>query len=113
MLGSPLWLSLLIAAVSVLISLYVVLWALVLSLWAVFVSVAVCAIGVLLMGVLFLLRRNALPMLAMAAAALVLAGISILLFLGCKAVTTAILRGTKKLLRRIGARFVKKEEAHA
>ena len=112
-LGSPLWLPLLIAAGSVLISLYVVLWALVLSLWAVFVSAAVCAVGALLMGVLFLLRRNALLMLAMAAAMLVLAGISILLFFGCKAVTMALLRGTAKFFKGMFRQFAKKEETYA
>ena len=42
-LGSPLWISLLIAAFAVIISIYAVLWSLIVSLWAVFVSLAASA----------------------------------------------------------------------
>ena len=45
MLGSPVWLSLGIAAAAVIFALYVSLWAVVVSLWAVFAALAVCAAG--------------------------------------------------------------------
>ena len=38
-LGSPIWLSLLVAGFAVLLSLFITLWSLILALWAVFVSV--------------------------------------------------------------------------
>ena len=44
-LGSPIWLSLLIAAAAVVLSLYIVLWSLILSLWAVELSLAVAALA--------------------------------------------------------------------
>ena len=43
-LGSPIWLSLLIAAFAVALSLFVVLWALIICLWAVFAAF-VCGAG--------------------------------------------------------------------
>ena len=47
-LGSPIWLSLAIAAFAVILSLYISLWAVIVSLWAVFVSLAAgSACGVL------------------------------------------------------------------
>ena len=44
-LGSPLWLSLGLAAIAVIFAFYVVLWSVSVSLWAVFASLAVCAVG--------------------------------------------------------------------
>ena len=44
-LGSPVWLSILIAAAAVIFSLYASVWAVIVSLWSVFVSLAVCAVG--------------------------------------------------------------------
>ena len=44
-LGSPIWLSLLIAAFAVIISLYAALWSVIISLWSVFVSVLACGVG--------------------------------------------------------------------
>ena len=41
-LGSPVWLPLLIAAFAVMLSLYVVLWSVIIVLWAAFVSFAAC-----------------------------------------------------------------------
>ena len=52
-LGSPIWLPLLLAAFAVALSLYVSLWAVILSLWAVFVSVAAGSISGVVLGVWF------------------------------------------------------------
>ena len=49
-LGSPIWLSLLIAALAVILSLYASLWSVVISLWAVFVSLIGCAFGGVVAG---------------------------------------------------------------
>ncbi len=43
-LGSPVWLSLGIAAAAVILAVYVSLWAVIVSLWAVFGALAVCAL---------------------------------------------------------------------
>ena len=60
-LGSPIWLSMLIAAAAVLFSLYVTVWAVVISLWAVDLSLAAGAAACIAGGVLFLLKGRLIP----------------------------------------------------
>ena len=56
--GSPVWLSLLLAAFAVILSLYAVLWAVVISFWAIFVSLAVSTLGGIAGGVFLLCKGN-------------------------------------------------------
>ena len=44
-LGSPLWISLILAAFAVVLAVYASLWSVIVSLWAVFASIAGCAFG--------------------------------------------------------------------
>lgn len=108
--GSPLWLSLLIAAFAVVIALYTVLWAVVISLWAVFASVAVCAPAGVLAGAVFLCNGNVTSGIAMIAAGLVCAGLAIFLFYGCRAVTKGTVRLTQKILLAVKRCFMKEEK---
>lgn len=96
-LGSPLWLSLGIAAVAVVLSLYVSLWAVIVSLWSVFASFAACAVGGALSGIVLMAGNNTPSGLAMLAAGLVCAGLAILAFYGCKAATKGVARLTKNI----------------
>ena len=52
-LGSPIWLSLLIAAFAVILSLYISLWAVIISFWAVFGSFIGCALGSIVSAFVF------------------------------------------------------------
>ena len=110
-LGSPIWLSLLIAAFAVILSFYASLWSVVISLWAVFGSLIGCAFGSVAAGVVFTCNGNALSGIAMLAAGIVCAGLSIFMFYGCKAVTGGTLILTKKIAVWIKNCFIKKEEA--
>ena len=83
-LGSPIWLSLLIAVFAVLLSVYIVLWSVIISLWAVAVSVAVCALAGLIAFAALALFGSFWQGAAMFGSGLVCAGIAILLFWGCK-----------------------------
>jgi len=83
--GSPVWLSLLIAVIAVILSLYVVLWSVILSLWAVFVSLAACALAGILGGAAFAFGISPLTGAALIAAGLVCAGLTVFLFFGCRA----------------------------
>lgn len=96
-LGSPIWLSLSIAALAVVLSLYVVLWSVVASLWAVFGAVAACFVGGVLACVIFAVGGSTASGMAMLAAGIVCAGLSIFMFYGCKAATDGALTLTKKL----------------
>ena len=105
-LGSPIWLSLLIAALAVVLSLYSSLWAVIISLWAVFVSFAGCAFGGVAGGVCFAIDGHGHTGIAMIATGLVCAGLAIFLFYGCNAVTKGTLRMTKNIFLKC---FSKKE----
>ena len=110
-LGSPIWLSLLIAAFAVIFSLYVVLWAMIICLWAAFASVLACAIGAIIGGTVLACNGNAPTGIALIAGGLVCAGLSIFVFYGCKAATRGVLILTKKIALWTKNCFRKKEEA--
>lgn len=110
-LGSPVWLSLAVAAFAVTLSLYISFWAVIISLWAVFGSFVGCAFGVTVAGLGFALGVNGLVGMAMIGAGVICAGLSIFVFYGCKAATKGILLLTKKMAIWIKNCFVKKEAA--
>ena len=104
-LGAPIWLSLLIAAVAVVLSVYISLGGVIISLWAIFASFVGCAFGGIVGGA-FLAFTNGASGVFLIGAGIFCAGASVLLFHGCKAAT----KGTawlcvypvKKLLRKGG-----------
>ena len=96
-LGSPVWLSLGIAAAAVILAVYV-------SLWAVFGALAVCALFSLPACAFFAARGC-----VAAGLAFLSAGLAILMFFGCKAATGGILRLTKEFTLWMKNCFIKKE----
>ena len=110
-LGSPIWLSLGISAVSVILALYGSLWSVIISLWAVFGSLVGCSFGSMVAGIVFACNGNALSAIALIAAGFVCAGLFIFMFYGCRAVTKGFLILTKKIAVWIKNCFIKKEEA--
>ena len=106
-LGSPIWFSLGIAAVAVIFSLYIALWSVIISLWAVFASFVGSFIGGLVAGIIIACTGNALPGVAVHAAGLICAGLSIFAFYGCKAATRGFLLLTRKTAIWIKNCFVK------
>ena len=109
-LGFPIWFSLLLSGFAVVFSIYVVLWSVIISLWAIFVSVAISSIAVIVAGIILICTGNALTGVAMFGAALICAGLSILMFFGCKAATKGILLLTKQIGIWIKNCFIKKGE---
>ena len=109
-LGSPIWLSLIIAAFAVILSLYVTLWALVVSIWAVFVSLIACALGGAIAGIVFCVTGKALAGLALLSAGFVCAGLAIFLIWGCKAATRGAAVLPRTITRGIKNRREEKEE---
>lgn len=111
-LGSPIWISVLIAIFavifSVILSVYVVLWSVVISLWAVEVSFIACAVGGIAAGIVFFATNHLEAGLFMIGAALICASLSIFLFFGCKGATKGIALLTKKMALGIKSCFVKK-----
>lgn len=108
--GSPLWLSLGIAAVAVVFSLYAILWALILSLWAVFGAFVGTSLGSLASGIL-LAANGVLPSgLVLLAVALICASLSLFLFYGVKAASKGAVRLSLLLIHPIKNRPWKKEK---
>lgn len=110
-LGSPIWLSLLIAAFAVMFSLYVSLWAVIISMWAVFAALVCCAVVGIAAGVIFACGGNGLTGIAVIGAAIICAGLSIFLFFGCKAATKGTLVLAKRLVVWMKNCFIRKEAA--
>ncbi len=109
--GSPIWISLLFAAFLVIFAAYVVLWSLIVSLWAIEVSSAACSLVGIISSGLFLIRGKAITGIAMIGVGAFFAGMSILLFFGCKEATQYIIRLTKKMALGIKSFFIGKEDA--
>lgn len=110
-LGSPIWISLGVAAIAVIFSLYVSLWSVIISLWSVFVFLAACAFGGVVACVVLAIEGWGMTGVAMLAAGMVCGGLSIFMFLGCKAATKATVILTKKIAMWIKNCFMRKEEA--
>ena len=110
-LGAPIWLSLGVAAAAVVLALYVSLWAVIVSLWTVFGALAVFAVGSVPVCIIFIAGGNLFSGVAMLAAGIVCAGLSIFLFYGCKETSRGILMLTKKITILIKSCFIRKEEA--
>lgn len=109
-LGSPIWISLLIATFAVILSLYVVLWSVIISIWTVFVSLACCAICGIVAGIVFTFIGNCITGIAIIGTGIICAGLSIFCFLGCNAATQGTLLLTKKITLGIKNRFAGKEK---
>lgn len=109
-LGSPVWLSLLIAALAVLFSVYVVLWSLLIALWAVFGSFVCGALGGAAAGIILAFQGKALTGLAMIGAGCVCAGLAVFAFFGCRAATKGVLMLTRRIAVRTKQCFISGEE---
>lgn len=110
-LGSPVWLPLLVAVFAVVLSVYIAIWAVDISLWAVFVSVAVGVLAGLAGGVLLSVMYGGLGGITLICAGIVCAGLSIFLFFACREITRGFLWMTKKLLVATKKKFARKEGA--
>ena len=110
-LGSPIWLSLLIAAFAVGLSLYIVLWSVVICLWAVALSLAASVFACLFEVFVYQKAGNLGGAIFAGGAALACAGLAILMYFASLAATKGCARLTKKMILGIKSWFVGKEAA--
>ena len=108
--GSPIWLSLLIAAFAVVISVYAVLWSVIASAWAVEAALMGGSLGGAIGGVILLCVGRVPVGLCWIAAALVCAGLSIFGLVGCLKATKGMAVLTKKIALAIKRCFVGRKE---
>jgi uncharacterized membrane protein len=106
--GSPVWVSLLIAIVAVVFALYVSLCAVVISLWAAFVSFVVGVVGAVALGIGYSASGNLPAGLTLIAAGCVCAALAIFVFIGCKIATKGTLWLARKMVFGVKNRFVRK-----
>ena len=109
--GSPIWLSLLIAAFAVVFAIYLSLWSVIISVWACEASSCACVLGGILAAVfLFVTGQNVFAGVIMIAASIVFVGVSILLFFVCREASKGMVWLTKKITLWIKSCFLRKEE---
>lgn len=107
-LGSPIWLSLLVATFSVLISLYAAIWSVAVSFWAAFVSLIASGGAGIVAGVAVAIFQNTSAGVALVGLGLACAGLSVFLFFGCKAMTKGMVFLTKGLALGVKKLFIGK-----
>lgn len=108
-LGLPLWLPLLIAAFAVILALYIVIWSIALSLFASSFALAGSSIASLLAIIAQLSEFNFAGALFFFGAALVCAGLAILLFITGVYASKAIIILTRRIVLYIKNSFIGKE----
>lgn len=110
-LGSPLWLPLLLTVVILILTVYVVLWVVILSLYAVNLCVAAGAVAGIAGSFLWIPAGNMAQFVFVLGAGLMCAGGTVLLFFGFNQITKGICWVSKWILQRLKGRFVRKGEA--
>ena len=110
-LGSPVWLPLLLAAGIIVLALYIVLWAVIVSLYATDLSVAVGALGCIAVFFLFLFTGFPVQAVLSLSAGLICAGLAILLFLLFNQIARAAAFLSKLPVRWLKKKFTRKEDA--
>ena len=107
--GSPVWLSLVVAAVAVVISVYAVLWSVVVSLWSTVAAVAVSAIASLIGAPVLFATGFGWTGLMLIGASLFLSGLAMFAFFGSFYATKGMWFLSKQIFLLIKRAFVRKE----
>lgn len=108
--GSPIWLTLLIAAVVIVFALYAVLWSLVASVWAVGVALAGTFLLSIAALVLLCIQGSVGAGLVLLGLGVFCAGLAIFLWFGAMAATKGAWWLSKKFLLLMKSCFVRKEK---
>lgn len=98
-LGSPIWLSLLLTAIVLVLTIYIVIWAVIISFYSAILSLAIGGIAAIVSCAVFIFCGNAAQGALFLGGGLVLIGLSILSFFGCNQLAKyAVILGKKILL---------------
>jgi len=103
-LGSPVWLPLLLAGAAVVAAVYVVMWAVVISLYAMTLSFAAGALSGVLGGIVHLVSGKPLPALVLVGLGLACAGFAILAFHLSNLTARGVLAVGKRIAQWIGGK---------
>ena len=109
-LGSPIWLPLLLAAAIIVLAVYIVIWSVIITLYAVDLTFAAGGIAGIAAILTYIANGNIPGALLFFGAGFVSAGLAILLFFGFNQITKYILLLSRKFLLNIKALFIRKGE---
>ena len=110
-LGSPVWLPLLLAAAIIALAVYIVLWSVIIVLYSVDLSLAAVAAGGIAGAAVLLFSGEFLQAAFMIGAGLVCGGLAVLFFFVCNLAAKGIIILTKKTVYGIKRAFTGKEKA--
>lgn len=108
----PIWFSLAVAAASVVFSVYVAIWSIVISLFATDLALALSVPVCIFTVFVYLKAANPAGAFFSAGAAVLCAGLAILLFFGCVWISRAVIKLTKGMILSTKYAFVGKEDAN-
>lgn len=110
-LGSPVWLSLILSVFAFGFSLYISIWTVIVSLWSVFVALVGSFLGGAVAGILVACCNSVTTGFIVLSVGIICGGLSVFAFFGCKAATKGCLLFTGKFVLWLKNRFMKKEDA--
>ena len=108
-LGSPIWLALLVSVIAVVISVYAVFWSVWISVFAAAVAICVSSLGGVVLAVVAFWQANSGVGIFFVGATMALLGLGVLALYGCGYLLRAILWISKKTWLFIKSCFVKRE----
>ena len=108
--GSPLWLSLLVAVLALILSLFVSMWSVALCIWAVFAALLLCGMGGILMSGILLCSENPAAAFVLLGASIFALGLSVFAYYGAKYLTLGAWLLTRKSSKCLSRIFRRKEE---
>ena len=107
--GSPVWFSLIIAALAIMFSVYVVIWSVIFSLWAVDLAFCASSVACVIAGLVMIVRGGGSAGLLLIGAGFILGGMSVFLFFGCLAATKGAAVLTKEIAAWMKSMFIRKD----
>lgn len=108
--GSPIWLSLLLSLIAVLFSLYIIGWSIVISIWAILISLIAVLVAGIVLTIISLFSNIYIVALSYLGATLVILGLTILMHYVCKTITRLYIKLTKLIVLSIKKKMLKRGE---
>lgn len=108
--GSPIWLSLLLSLIAVLFSLYIIGWSIVISIWAILISLIAVLVAGIVLSIISLFSNIYIVALSYLGATLVIIGLTILMHYVCKIITRLYIKLTKLIVLSVKKKMLKRGE---
>ena len=108
--GSPIWLSILLSLIAVLFSLYIIGWSIVISIWAILISLIAVLVAGIVLTIISLFSNIYIVALSYLGATLVILGLTILMHYVCKIITKLYIKITKLIVLSIKKKMLKRGE---